>query len=94
MGPQLVGHCQGNLKGPASHLHYPALTMTPSCSRGRLVVIVRAGEDADVGKGPLWSPWWETHSLALTRKSASESKPINRPLHCSFAYKYFSYSQR
>ena len=32
--------------------------MTPSRSRGRLVVIVRAGEDADVGKGPLWSPWW------------------------------------
>src|SRR5438270_3479124 len=35
----------------------PTHTMTPCLARVRLVVIVRAGADADVGRGPLWSPW-------------------------------------
>src|SRR6266478_991522 len=50
----------------------PALTMTPSPSQGRFVVIVRAGADEEVVRGPLWSPWWGTHLLALLAISVRE----------------------
>ncbi len=42
--------------------------MTPSRSRGQLVVIVRAGVDVDGGKELLLSPWRETHFVAYLEK--------------------------
>src|SRR2546421_2840312 len=50
----------------------PALTMTSSPSQGRFVVLVRAGVDEEVVRGPWWSPWWGTHSLALLAISVRE----------------------
>jgi len=50
--------------------------MTPSPSQGRFVVIVRAGADEEVVRGPLWSPWWGTHLLALLAISVRERASI------------------
>src|SRR5258708_36750466 len=50
------GQAQGSQGSRPPLATTPALTMTPSPTSGRPVVIVGAGEDVDVGRGPLWSP--------------------------------------